>query len=107
MSFSRGGSFNSAKALRMKATAYSAADGNGNRRTATGTKARRSSGYSSIAVDPRVIPLGTKVYVEGYGYAIAEDVGGAIKGNIIDVFFNTSSECRSWGVKYVNVYVLN
>ncbi len=108
MSFSRGASFSSAKSVRMKATAYSAADGNGNGRTATGTKARRSSGgYSSVAVDPRVIPLGTKVYVEGYGYAIAEDIGGAIKGNIIDVFFNTSSECRSWGVKYVNVHVLN
>lgn len=107
MSFSRGGSINSAKTLRMKSTAYSAADGNGSGRTATGTTARRSTGgYSSIAVDPRVIPLGTKVYVEGYGYAIAEDTGGAIKGNIIDVFFNSSSECRNWGVRYVNVYVV-
>ncbi|MGE5626759.1 MAG: 3D domain-containing protein [Solirubrobacterales bacterium] len=108
MSFSRGGSIDSAKTLRMKATAYSAADGNGSGRTATGTRAKRNSGgYSSIAVDPRVIPLGSKVYVEGYGYAIAEDTGGAIKGNVIDVFFNSSSDCRNWGVRYVNVYVVD
>lgn len=108
MSFSRGGSIDSAKTLRMKATAYSAADGNGSGRTATGTRAKRSSGgYSSIAVDPRVIPLGSKVYVEGYGYAIAEDTGGAIKGNVIDVFFNSSNDCRNWGVRYVNVYVVD
>ena len=76
-------------------------------RTASGTTVRRNpSGYSTLAVDPRVIPLGTKVYVEGYGYAIAEDTGGAIKGNKIDVYMNTVAECYNWGVRNVNVYIL-
>lgn len=75
--------------------------------TKSGTRVRRNlNGYSTIAVDPRVIPLGTRVYVEGYGYAIAEDTGGAIKGNRIDVFFNSGSEVDNWGVKYVKVYML-
>lgn len=89
--------------LSMQATAYSS-DGV----TASGTPTRRDiDGYSTIAVDPRVIPLGSRVYVEGYGYAIAEDIGGAIKGNIIDVFFNSNSEARSWGRRSVTVYILN
>ncbi|WP_035294314.1 3D domain-containing protein [Clostridium sp. KNHs214] len=117
---SRGGgssnsSLNFRKVIRMKATAYTASEactgkGSGDPYqgiTATGTRAiRNPSGYSTIAVDPRVIPLGTKVYVEGYGLAIAEDVGGAIKGNIIDVFLNTNSQANSWGVRWVNVYIL-
>ena len=87
--------------LRMRATAYTAdyastGKGPGDSGfgiTASGTVAKRNKGsYSSVAVDPRVIPLGTKLYVEGYGYAIAEDTGGAIKGNSIDLFFNSSSE---------------
>lgn len=105
VSYSRGGDFSAAKSLRMKATAYTASEGSST--TASGTYVRRSaSGYSTIAVDPRVIPLGTKLYVEGYGYAIAEDTGGAIKGNIIDLYFSSSSECNNWGVRYVNVYVI-
>ncbi|MCM8710716.1 3D domain-containing protein [Clostridium sp. SYSU_GA19001] len=76
-------------------------------RTATGTRARRDiSGYSTVAVDPRVIPYGTKMYIEGYGYAIAEDTGGAIKGNKIDVFFNSNAECMQWGVRTVTVHIL-
>lgn len=61
---------------------------------------------STIAVDPSVIPLGSKVYVDGYGYAIAADTGGAIKGNIIDLYLNTSSECTSWGRRPVNVLIV-
>ena len=101
--------------IRAQATAYTAdfastgkrpGDG-GFGRTATGTIARRNpNGYSSIAVDPRVIPLGTKLYIEGYGYGIAEDTGGAIKGNIVDVYFNSNAECIQWGRRTVNVYVL-
>ena len=49
-------------------------------------------GLSTVAVDPRVIPLGSKVWVKGYGYAIAADTGGAIKGNIIDVYVNSEAE---------------
>lgn len=86
------------KKLTMQATAYC-----GDRTTATGRTPVRSSeanGISTIAVDPRVIPLGSLVYVDGYGKAIASDTGGVIKGNIIDVFLNSKSECSSWGRKY-------
>jgi len=70
--------------------------------TATGMR----SGYGIIAVDPTVIPYYTKVYVEGYGYAIAGDCGGAIKNNIIDVFFYKPEEAMRWGRRKVNMYVL-
>ncbi|MBV7272708.1 DUF348 domain-containing protein [Clostridiaceae bacterium UIB06] len=112
---SRGGRVLYKDAIRMRSTAYTSnyADtgkGPGDAEfgiTASGTVAKRNGdSYSSVAVDPRVIPLGTKLYIEGYGYAVAEDTGGAIKGNRIDLFFNSSSEVRSWGVKWVNVYVI-
>lgn len=77
--------------------------------TATGTvPVRNPGGISTIAVDPRVIPLGSLVYVEGYGKAIAADTGGAIKGNIVDVFVNSHEEAyNDWGRKYdVPVYIL-
>ena len=105
-STSRGGDFSSSKVINMKTTAYNSAE-TGSNITASGAVAvRNSSGYSTIAVDPSVIPLGTKVYVEGYGYAIAQDTGGAIHGNIIDLYFNSMSEVNAWGVRYVNVYIL-
>lgn len=77
--------------------------------TATGTvPVRNPGGISTIAVDPRVIPLGSLVYVDGYGKAIASDTGGVIKGNIIDVFVNSHHEAYNlWGRKYnVPVYIL-
>ncbi|MEW6771829.1 MAG: peptidoglycan DD-metalloendopeptidase family protein [Bacillota bacterium] len=67
--------------------------------TATGTRARRGT----VAVDPEVIPLGTKMYIPGYGYGIAEDTGGDIKGNRIDLFFDDVDEARQWGRKTVTV----
>lgn len=76
--------------------------------TASGTQAR----VGAVAVDPTVIPLGTKLYIEyadgsgGYGYATAEDTGSAIKGYRIDLFFNTYQECINFGRKRVIVYVL-
>jgi len=60
----------------------------------------------AIAVDPTVIPLGTKLYVEGYGFATAEDTGSMIKGNTIDVYFDSEAECYAWGIKYPKVYIL-
>ena len=54
-----------------------------------------------IAVDPSVIPLGTKVWVEGYGEAIAGDTGGAIKGHKIDVLMSSGDQARAWGRKTV------
>lgn len=59
-----------------------------------------------IAVDPRVISLGTRVYVEGYGFATAADTGGNIKGNTIDVYYNSESQCRQWGCRYITIYIL-
>ncbi len=60
----------------------------------------------TIAVDPSVIPIGSKVYIEGFGDFIAEDVGGAIKGNKIDIYLNDHSRCNDLGVKYANVFVV-
>jgi uncharacterized protein YabE (DUF348 family) len=102
-------------AIRMRATGYTADYASTGKEpgdayfgiTASGTVAKRNTGsYSSVAVDPRVIPLGTRLYVEGYGYAVAEDTGGAIKGNRVDLFFDSNSEADNWGVKWINVYVV-
>lgn len=87
------------KVFTCKATAYTY-DGC---LTASGTVER----VGAIAVDPSVIPLGTKLYVEGYGYCVAEDTGGFIKGNRIDVYLNSEEECVAWGVKNVKVYILD
>ncbi len=71
-------------------------------RTATG----RTATKGVVAVDPSVIPLGTKVYIEGYGVAIAADTGGAIKGNKIDLCYDTVDEALGFGRRNVKVYVL-
>jgi uncharacterized protein YabE (DUF348 family) len=98
----------SGKSFNVKATAYWAENGINNTYTASGKKAvRNSSGYSTIAVDPSVIPLGTKLYVEGYGYALAADKGSSVKGKYIDVYFNTRQEAINWGVKYKKVTILD
>ena len=70
--------------------------------TATGKKPQINH---TIAVDPRVIPLGSKVYIEGMGTYYAEDTGGAIKGNILDVFVRTEAEANRLGIKYADVYL--
>jgi 3D (Asp-Asp-Asp) domain-containing protein len=57
-----------------------------------------------VAVDPKIIPLGTKLYVEGYGNAIAGDVGGAIKGKMLDVFLPDKDSCMKWGRREVKVW---
>lgn len=90
-------------AINVRATGYTGFDAGCNGITASGTVAKKGV----IAVDPRVIPLGTKVYVPGYGVAVAEDTGGAIKGNKIDLCYNTKSEAFSWGVRNVTLYVLD
>lgn len=59
-----------------------------------------------VAVDPDVIPMGSKLYIEGYGTAIAADQGGAINGNRIDLFFDSKSEALNWGLKTVKVTIL-
>ncbi len=60
----------------------------------------------TVAVDPNVIPLGTKLYVEGYGFAKAQDIGSAIKGKRIDLFFDTREDALSWGRRSTKVYIL-
>ena len=59
----------------------------------------------TIAVDPRVIPLGSKVYISGWGTYYAEDTGGAIKGKILDIFIRSEAEANRIGIRYANVYV--
>jgi 3D (Asp-Asp-Asp) domain-containing protein len=89
-------------ALHMIATAYSAGCYGCNGITATGIRA----GFGIIAVDPNVIPLGTRLFIPGYGRAIAGDTGGAIVGHRIDLGFDSDSEAMRWGSRPVTVYVL-
>lgn len=113
----RGGVIRYKKAIyNMKATAYTSSYEDTGKHpshpdfgiTFTGIKARNGI----IAVDPDVIPLGSRVYVEirskypDYGFALAADTGGAIKGNIIDVYLDTQQQVYDWGIKRVNVYIL-
>ena len=89
--------------LTMSATAYTSEDdGNGNM-TYRGNLLRRGL----VAVDPRVIPLGTRLFINGYGFAVADDIGGAIKGNRIDLAFENRAEALRFGVQKVTVYVLD
>jgi 3D (Asp-Asp-Asp) domain-containing protein len=94
------------KVLTMRATAYYP----GPEDTwpyASGTSASGlKAGYGVVAVDPRVIRLKTPLYVDGYGYAIAADTGGAIKGDKIDLCFDTYEEAVQFGRKDVKVYIL-
>ena len=94
------------KTMTVEATAYTALDGGGSGVTAAGIDLKANPNMKVIAVDPSVIPLGTKVYVEGYGEAIAGDTGGAIKGNKIDVYVQTKSEAYAWGRKQVTIQIL-
>jgi uncharacterized protein YabE (DUF348 family) len=106
---SRGGdSVAYTKVIKVRATAYYAVRGVGHTSTASGRLAVRdyNGGYSTIAVDPSVIPYGTRLFIQGYGFAIAADTGSAIIGNTIDVFFNTYGEACNWSTRYVNMYIL-
>ena len=97
---------NAKRVIVMQATAYDPTAGS---KTAMGTRAR----VGAVAVDPKVIPLGSKLYIESmdgfasYGYATAEDTGGAIKGNRIDLFYNSNAEANRFGRRNVRVYVLD
>ncbi|KAA6453232.1 LysM peptidoglycan-binding domain-containing protein [Bacillus swezeyi] len=95
------------KELTVTATAYTANDGGISGITKTGVDLNANQDAKVIAVDPSVIPLGSKVYVEGYGEATAEDTGSAINGNKIDVFIPNKKDALNWGVKTVNVKVLD
>lgn len=93
--------------LRVRATAYWAIRGIGRTFTGSGRMAvRNPEGYSTIAVDRHLFSYGTRLFIVGYGFAIAADTGSAIVGNTIDVYFNTRQEARRWAVKHPLVYVL-
>jgi 3D (Asp-Asp-Asp) domain-containing protein len=89
----------------MDAVAYSAKPG-------AGTYINLKAKVGRVAVDPKVIPLGSKLYIKSldgskdYGYAIAADTGTAIKNRYIDLFFGTKQECLKWGQRKVKVYIL-
>jgi 3D (Asp-Asp-Asp) domain-containing protein len=89
--------------MRVEASGYAPGSGGADNRTATGAKAVRGV----IAVDPHVIPLGTHVYVPGYGYAVAADTGGAIHGNRIDLCFGSYAEAIAWGRRSVTIIILD
>ena len=86
------------KKITVSATAYS-----GDGITATGTVPR----WGTIAVDPTIIPYGTKVYIPQFNeYFIAEDCGGGIKGNKVDIYMNSNSACNRWGVRTITLQIL-
>lgn len=93
---------NSENSLGVKMT-VSASAYTGDGITSTGTVPK----WGTIAVDPSVIPYGTKIYIPQFDkYFIAEDCGGGIKGNKVDIFMNSESECNSWGRRTIDIYIV-
>lgn len=95
------------KTISVTATAYTAQCEGCSGVTYTGVDLNKDRNAKVIAVDPNVIPLGSEVHVEGYGRATAADIGGAIKGNKIDIHVPTKDEAYQWGVRTVDVTILN
>jgi uncharacterized protein YabE (DUF348 family) len=91
-----------ARTMTVWATWYTAASAGGSGTTATGTTVQKGT----VAVDPSVIPLGTRMYIPGYGYGVAEDTGGAIIGNIIDLGYGPDDDW-DWYSRYVDICILN
>ncbi|MDQ0204801.1 G5 domain-containing protein [Pectinatus haikarae] len=87
--------------IHVQASAYLPTDGSGSGYTATGMPARRGV----VAVDPNVIPLGTRLYIPGYGEAVAADTGG-FSGNMIDICMESYTEAINWGRRNINIYIL-
>jgi 3D (Asp-Asp-Asp) domain-containing protein len=100
----------STRELIITATAYTAGPESTGKRpghpayglTATGTRVKSGQ---TIAVDPRVIPLGSKVLIHDLGEFVAEDTGGAIRGDRIDLYMDSVEEALEWGVRKVRVHV--
>src|SRR5699024_7881612 len=95
------------KKVTVESTAYTANCDGCSGVTATGVDLNKDPNAKVIAVDPSVIPLGSKVHVPGYGTAIAADTGGAINGNRIDVHVSSDGEAMNWGRRSVTVTVLD
>lgn len=96
---------NSGRTMYVTSTAYTAYCSGCSGRTATGINLRKNPNKKVIAVDPLVIPLGSKVVVQGYGTAIAGDTGGAIRGKRIDVFKSSKRAALNWGRRTVKITV--
>ena len=90
-----------ARTINVYATWYTAATAGGSGVTKTGTGVYRGI----VAVDPRVIPLGTRMYIPGYGYGIAADTGGDIVGNHIDLGF-AADDLKDWRTRWVDICIL-
>jgi 3D (Asp-Asp-Asp) domain-containing protein len=103
---SRGEEFKTRRVLQMSASAYDPGPRSCGPRATGRTGCGLRAGYGVVAVDPRVISLGSRLYIEGYGIAIAGDTGSAIKGNRIDLGFNTYAEAMRFGRKTVTVHIL-
>lgn len=101
------GAYAGIRTLTVIATAYDPGPGSCGKYADGRTCNGKRAGYGIIAVDPKVIPLGKKLYVPGYGYGITADVGGAIKGNHIDLGFNSRSGSFKWGKKTVTVNIVD
>ena len=86
------------RVMMMESTAYTWTG----QQTASGTW----PAVGTVAVDPQVIPLGTKLYIEGYGPAVALDTGGDIQGQIIDLYMDSYQECIEWGRRQVEVKII-
>jgi 3D (Asp-Asp-Asp) domain-containing protein len=100
------GYFSGRRVVTMVATTYDPYNcgGSGSGRTSTGLK----GGYGVVAVDPHFVPLGTRLYIEGYGYAVAADTGGAIKGNRIDLGIDSQHDAKGvQNMKAVRVHILD
>ncbi|AIW03327.1 peptidoglycan-binding protein [Bacillus phage Mater] len=97
----------SGRTMTVNATAYGADCAGCSGITATGLNVKANPGAKIIAADPNVIPLGSKVYLEGYGTYTVADTGGAIKGNRIDVFMGTEANAMSFGRKQLKLTILN
>ncbi|TFB21840.1 hypothetical protein E3U55_07770 [Filobacillus milosensis] len=95
------------EAFYVTATAYTAFCDGCSGTTYTGQDLRSNPDQKVIAVDPNVIPLGSRVWVEGYGVAIAGDIGGAIKGKRIDIFIPKEADALRYGVRQVRVKILD
>ncbi len=100
------GEFTTRKVMRMEASAYDPGPGSCGPRATGRTSCGLRAGYGVVAVDPRVIRLGTRLYIEGYGMAVAGDIGRAIKGNRIDLGYKTRSEALRFGRRSVIVHIL-
>ncbi|WP_428910048.1 LysM peptidoglycan-binding domain-containing protein [Niallia sp. Krafla_26] len=95
------------KEITVEATAYTAECEGCIGITKTGVDLKNNPDKKVIAVDPSVIPLGSEVYVEGYGHATAEDIGSGIKGHEVDVFIPVHEDALEWGRKQVKVTIID